>query len=149
MISKRNKKKNQLEERIKDLEDKWKRALADYDNLEKRVLAERADFIKCSNASLIDKLLGVLDDLERTEEHLKDKGLSLVVNQFHRALETEEVEEIKALGEKFDPELMDCVEIVKGSKNIVAEVCLKGYRLAGKVLRPAKVKVGKGGKCRK
>lgn len=144
MSKKKNKKTSQLEERVKDLENKLKRTLADYDNLEKRILAERADFVKCSNASLIDKLLGVLDDLERAEEHLKDKGLSLAVSQFRRALGTEEVEEIKALGEKFDPELMDCVEITKGPENKVVEVCLKGYKLGGKVLRPAKVKVGKG-----
>lgn len=142
---KKDKEVVQLKVRVTDLENKWKRALADYDNLEKRITAEKVDFIKFSNAALIDKLLGVLDDLERAEEHLKNKGLSLAVKQFRRALETEGIEEIKALGEKFDPELMDCLEIVKGPKNVVTEICQKGYNLAGKVLRPAGVRVGKGG----
>lgn len=144
---KRRKKKTAqvLEERVADLENKWKRTLADYDNLEKRIKREKEDFIKLANASLVDKLLGVLDDLERTEKHLKNKGLSLALNQFHQVLKTEGVEEIKALGEEFDPELMDCSEIVKGPENSVVEVCQKGYQLAGKVIRPAQVKVGKGG----
>jgi molecular chaperone GrpE len=136
----------QLEERVADLEGKWKRTLADYDNLRKRVERERGDLVKLASASLLDKLLAVLDDLERVEAHLKDKGLSLAMKQFRQVLATEEVEEIEALGKEFDPELMDCTEIVKGKENVVVEVCQKGYRLAGRVIRPAKVKVGKGKK---
>jgi len=152
---KRLNKKNQLsakggptegwEEKFLDLESKWKRAVADYRNLERRIEQGKADVVKFANASLIDKLLAVLDDLERAETHLKDKGLTMAVNQFRQALKTEEAEEIEALNEKFDPELMDCVEICQGPENVVVEVCQKGYRLAGKVLRPAKVRVGKGG----
>ncbi|GAG39247.1 unnamed protein product, partial [marine sediment metagenome] len=70
----------ELHAQIKDLTDKWKRALADYANLEKRTAGEKQDFIKFSNAVLLDKLLSVLDDLERAEHHLKDKGLTLAVN---------------------------------------------------------------------
>jgi molecular chaperone GrpE len=134
----------QLEERIADLESKWKRTLADYDNLRKRVEREKGDLVKLASASLIDKLLAVLDDLERVERHLKDRGLDLAMKQFRQVLATEEVAEIEALGKEFDPELMDCTEIVKGKENIVVEVDQKGYQLAGKVIRPAKVKVGKG-----
>ena len=136
--------KKDLEQQIIDLADKWKRALADYANLEKRVQQERQDFIKFSSAGLIDKLLGVLDDLERAEKHLKNKGLTMAVNQFKSVLKTEGVEEIIALGNRFDPNSMDCVEMVKGKKNIVSEVVLKGYLLNNKILRPVKVKVGKG-----
>lgn len=142
---KKDKRVVQLEERLVELEEKWKRAVADYRNLERRIEEGKTDFVKFANASLIDKLLAVLDDLERAEQHLKDKGLTIAVSQFRHVLETEAVEEIKALKEKFDPQLMDCLEITKGPKNIVVEVCQKGYQLAGKVLRPAKVKVGKGG----
>lgn len=133
-----------LEGRIVELEDFWKRALADYANLEKRILAEKSEFARISLAVLIDKLLGVLDMLEKAEHHLKNEGLSLAVRQFRQVLGTEGVEEIKTLGEPFDPELMDCAEVVNGKENIVAEVCQKGYKLLDKVIRPAKVKVGKG-----
>jgi molecular chaperone GrpE len=138
--------KSRLEEKLIDLENKWKRAAADYQNLEKRIERGKADLVKFANASLIDKLLAVLDDLERAEGHLKDKGLTMAVNQFRQVLKTEEVEEIKALDERFNPETMDCVEICQGPENVVVEVCQKGYKLADKVLRPAKVRVGKGGK---
>lgn len=138
-------KTEELKSKIEELTDKWKRALADYANLEKRVEAEKKDFVKFSNASLIDKLLAILDDLERAETHIDNKGLSMTVNQFRAVLETEGVEEIKTKKRKFDPEKMDCVEMAKGKENQVVEVVQKGYLLNDKVLRPAKVKVGKGG----
>ncbi len=140
-----DKKLKRLKEEVKDLENKWKRALADYQNLEKRVAKDREDFVCYANARLIDKLLSVLDDLERAEKHLKNKGLTLAVGQFKSVLETERVKEIKAIGEKFDAEMMDCVEMAEGPKNIVVEVVEKGYKLNDKVIRPAKVKVGRGG----
>ena len=134
--------KKKLEDQIKDLTEKWKRALADYSNLEKRVQAERNSFIKFSSADLIAKLLAVLDDLERAEKYLKNKGLSIAVNQLRSVLKIEGVKEIEALNTEFDPSSMDCVEMAKGKKNIVNEVIQKGYLLNNKILRPAKVKVG-------
>jgi len=148
MVKGKKSTKAQLEQKIADLENKWKRALADYINLEKRIEKEKKSFVKFSNAQLLDKLLTVLDDLERCEKHAKDKGISLVCERFREILRGEEVEEIKVLDQKFDPKTMDAVEIVPGPKNKVVEVILKGYLLNGKVLRPAKVKVG-GGKISK
>lgn len=132
------------EERIKDLENKWKRALADYANLEKRIEKEKENFAKFSNAVLVDKLLPVLDSLEKCCQHLKDKGLRLTLEQLKKVLESEGLKEIEAGGKKFDPETMDAVEIVRGPKDKVIEVVLKGYFLNERVLRPAKVKVGSG-----
>ena len=77
-----------------DLEDKLKRTLADYANLEKRIAKEKSEFIKLSNAVLLDKLLAVLDDLERAEDHLKDKGLTMALSQFRIVLKADGVEEI-------------------------------------------------------
>ncbi len=138
------KKTKGVEEKLENFENRLKRALADYANLEKRVEREKEDFVRLANAQLVDKLLPVLDDLELCEKHLKDKGVSLVSGQFREVLESEGLEEIKASGEKFDPETMDCVEIVAGPKNKVVEVALKGYLLNNRVIRPAKVKVGQG-----
>lgn len=140
-----DRKLKKLKEEISDLENKWKRALADYQNLEKRINVEKEDFVAFANVKLIDKLLGVLDDLERAERHLKDRGLTLAMEQLRSVFKTEGVAEIKARGEKFDAEMMDCVEMAKGPKNIVVEVVEKGYKLNDKVIRPAKVKVGRGG----
>lgn len=137
------------DKKIADLEDKWKRALADYDNLRKRIEKEKADFVKFSNASLIDKLLSVLDGLEKCAEHLKDKGLDMVLEQFKKVLESEGLKEIEVKGKKFDPEKMDAVEIGPGPEDKVIGVVSKGYLLNGKVLRPSKVKVGGGKLTRK
>ena len=127
-----------------DLEARWKRALADYDNLRKRVAKEKEDLVKFAHAGLIDKLLPVLDSLGKCCQHLKDKGLALTTEQFQRILTSEGLTEIKVQAEEFDPEKMDAVEMVKGKKNKVAEVVLKGYNVNGRVIRPAKVKVGQG-----
>lgn len=144
MIRKKRTKLNDLKKKIKDLEDRWKRALADYDNLRKRVEREKEGFVKFSNAILIDKLLPVLDSLEKCTEHLKDKGLELTLDQFRKVLESERLKEMKVEGKKFDPEKMDATEVIEGKKNEVVEVVLKGYNLNDRVLRPAKVKVGQG-----
>ncbi|MFH1840712.1 MAG: nucleotide exchange factor GrpE [Candidatus Shapirobacteria bacterium] len=124
-------------DKITDLENKWKRALADYANLEKRIEKEKEDFVKFANAQLLNKLLAILDNLELAERHLKDKGLTLAGNRFREILKEEGVEEIEVLGRNFDPELMDAVETVDGPKNKVVEVVLKGYKLYVKVLSPA------------
>lgn len=126
--------------------DQLKRALADYQNLKKRVEKEKLDYVKFATSSLIDKLLSVIDDLERADNHLKDKGLRLAIDQFRSILNLEGVKEIEVLGLEFDPQTSDCVELVKGSKNKIIEVTKKGYYLNEKVLRPAQVKVGQGGK---
>ena len=130
--------------KTKELEEKWKRALADYHNLERRVEKDKREFVKFANTVLLDKLLSVLDHLEQAEEHVEDKGLNLAVGQFRSVLKTEGVAEIKAKGEKFDAETMDCAEVVKGPKNVVMKVINKGYKLNDHVLRPTKVKVGQG-----
>ena len=90
-------KQSALEKRIGDIENQWKRALADYRNLEKRVDKEKAAFIKLANATLIDKLLPVLDSLEKCGEHLKNKGLNFTLAQFKKVLESEEVKEARSL----------------------------------------------------
>lgn len=133
------------DQQIEELTNHWKRALADYQNLEKRYEREKADFVQFANANLILKLLTILGHLERAAEHLKNDGLSLVITEFKRVLDDEGLEEINCLGEDFNPALMEAIEAVRdGQKEKVAEVLNKGYLLKGKVLLPAKVKVYQG-----
>jgi len=141
-MKKPNSKIKKLEEQIADLENKWKRALADYDNLIKRIEREKGEFIELANASLILKLLEVLPNLERAERHVKDQGLSLAIAHLKDILKKEGVEEIKILGNNFDTKLMECVEKVEGKENQVIEVVNKGYLMHGRVIKPAQVKVG-------
>ena len=138
--------KAKLDPQILDLENKLKRALADYDNLQKRITREKEEFVKLANLILIDKLLDVLENLERVEKHVKDQGLELAVGQLREVLQAEGLEEIEVLGKQFDAQTMECVEQVKGEENQVLAVLTKGYKINGRVIRPAKVKVGNGEK---
>ena len=133
-----------FEEQITDLDSKWKRALADYQNLEKRTENERKNFIRFANASLIERTLDIIDDLERAAKHLKNDGIDMIVKRFNDLLKEEDVEEIKAKDQVFDPEKMECVEITSGEKDTVIRVTQKGYTMGDMVLRPAKVEVGSG-----
>ena len=136
-----------LKKEIVTLTESWKRALADYQNLQKRYDRERADFVQFASAGLILRLIEVLNHLEKAAESLKDKGLDIIVTEFKKVLTENGLEEIKSQGEKFDPNFMEAVEVVEGkNEEKVAEVVSKGYLLNGKVLLPAKVKVFKGKK---
>jgi molecular chaperone GrpE len=127
-----------------DYQGKYQRALADYQNLEKRIVAEKATFVNFATATLIRKLLTIVDNLGRAVTHSKDKGLAMIHKQFLEILETEGVMPILAKGQKFDPNSMEAVEQVIGKpKNIVTDEVAPGYMLNDKVLRTAKVRVGK------
>ena len=134
----------ELTQKIEELEENWKRALADYHNVEKRVKEEKGVFVRLATAAIIDKFLGVLDDLDRASSHLNDKGLGLVLARFRQVLDSEDVKEIPVEGKEFDPQTMECVEMVAGQKNKVASVVQRGYTLHDLVIRPTKVKVGMG-----
>jgi molecular chaperone GrpE len=141
---KKSKSHESLEKQMAVLQEQLSKAVADYRNLERRVENEVHHFRQRSLMQLVDKLLSVLDDLERADSHLKEKGLAMAVSQFKDVLKSEGVEEVLSDGKEFDPELMDCVGVVDGPNDAVVETILKGYRLNNDVVRPAKVKVGKG-----
>ncbi len=133
-----------LQQQVADLENNWKRALADYANLQKRMYEERSDLVKFANSSLIAKILPVLDNLELVQKHSKDLGLDMIIKDLRQTLLEEGVEEILVEGKDFDSFLMDAIDSVEGPKDKIMEVVQKGYLLKGKVLRPARVKVGRG-----
>lgn len=133
-----------LKQEIEEWKGKYLRALADYQNLEKRVGEKRQEVTKYAARELIVKLLNVLDTLEKTEEHLKDQGLALSLKSFWDVLLAEGVEKIEVLGKKFDPMTMECIEIVGSEKgDDVVEELRKGYKMKDKIIRIAQVKVGK------
>ena len=126
------------------LENQLKRTLADYQNLQKRIVGDQQDFVKFANADLLTKLLPLLDDLNRANAHLKNQGLQLTIDQFKSILEFEGVKELQLLNTPFDPKNAECVELVPGKKDYIIEIVQTGYALQGRVLRPARAKVGKG-----
>jgi molecular chaperone GrpE len=143
------KKVDKSTERIRELEHQLKRALADYDNLQKRIEADKDQIINFSKIIILSKFLAVLGTFEKIEKECKEanpglrEGLELTLEQFKKVLASEGVEEIKTNGE-FDPRFHEAVDIVKGEvDNKIVGVVEKGYKIGEKVIRPAKVRVSK------
>lgn len=133
-----------MEDQIVELDLKWKRALADYQNLEKRNRDQQSLLTQLASLSIVERLLPIYDHLVLAANHINDPGLLMVVKQFSDALEAEGVTEIKALGLPYDARTMECVEQVPGEKNIVMEINNQGFTIGSRVIRPARVKVGIG-----
>lgn len=133
-----------MKSKIKQLEEDWKRALADYQNLVKRVETEKKDFVKFANKGLIIKLLPTLDILEMAAKHSQDQGVAMALAQFKQVLNEEGLYEIApGVGEAFDPVYHECIENIPGeAKNTIAELLNKGYKMNDDfVIKPARVKV--------
>ncbi len=150
---------NQLEEKdelYNKAHEKYLRALADYENLEKRTRTERARIVKQANERLLLKLVDLADSFEKAESEISTNkstthesildGFQAVHNQFKTILKNEGIERIPAIGEKFDPNFHEVVFMKPDSEteeNIILEEAQIGYLLNSKVLRPTKVVVAK------
>lgn len=152
---KKNKKTRELEAKIAELEaavaerdDKYLRVCAEYDNFRRRSQKERENIYSDAYADAINALLPVLDNLGRAvgcedAKALAD-GLALILKSFDEGLSKLGIEEIKALGETFDPERHYAVMHVDDEnygENEIVEVLQKGYIRGEKVIRYAVVKV--------
>lgn len=133
----------ELKKKVEELTHNWKRALADYQNLERRIKDDKEQFVKYAKASIIEQLLPAVDGLEKVREHTKDQGLDLSIKTIWNILFSEGLKEIDAMDKQFDPHRMEAIDVVSGEEGKVLEVFQKGYMLFDRVLRPAKVKVGK------
>jgi molecular chaperone GrpE len=141
-MTKKNEKKADNQE-LENLENQLKKALADYQNLEKRIAGERSAWARTANKDLISRLLPGLDSLMLAKKHTEDEGVSLSIDHFLSALKEEGVEKIETIGQNFDPNLMEAVSTADGEEGKVVEEVKPGYKLSGSVLRPAQVIVGK------
>ncbi|MBI3290338.1 nucleotide exchange factor GrpE [Candidatus Microgenomates bacterium] len=128
------------------------RALADYDNLAKRAEADRANITIVAQARVILRILPIFDMLINAQDHLKDQGLELVIQEFRGAISDLNVVEIKTeVGDEFNPELHEAIEVRDGNNGKIIEVTRSGYALDNKqslslrdkVLRHAQVIVGR------
>lgn len=140
----------ELEEKVAQLDNQLKRAVADYRNLEQRINQGRSELTSFVGAELIRRLLPILDHLEQSlsgisEEEKKSgwvKGVELAVKEFKGVLQSEGLTEIE-VGSDFDPSLHEAVDTGEGESNKILKVVRKGYKLNGKVIRPAGVVVGR------
>ncbi len=132
----------------------WKRERADFLNYKKEEMERISALMKYANEEIVLKLLPILDNFLLAEKSIPDqtaqdsnvKGLLLINLQLKDFLKGQGIEEIKAVGEKFDPNFHEVVQEVQqdGSEpGIVTEEVQKGYLMQGKVLRVAKVKISK------
>lgn len=134
---------------VADVNDKYLRLAAEYDNYRKRTAREKEHLYGDAKIDTIKPFLAVLDNLERGVSQFEEgdahrQGLELICKQFEEVLTKLNVAEIPALGEKFDPEKHNAVmhtEDETAAENTVVEVFQKGYTLGDKILRFAMVKV--------
>ncbi len=149
---KKEDKKDELKQKYEELENLLKRTLADYQNLEKRVAEDREQWLKTANKQLLLRLLPALDGLMLAEKHTKDQGVALSIKAMMDSLKAEGVEKIEVIGKDFDPNIMECVQVVEGHPSAssgqggegkVVEELRTGFTLYGKVLRPTQVIVAK------
>ena len=132
-----------------ELDDRFKRILAEFENFKKRSNKEREALYNSLLADIIASFLPVIDNLEKavqakTEDEGYKQGIELVLKQFVDVLTKFGVEEIKTVGETFDPEVHEAVSSIqdetKGEKEVVQDF-RKGYKIGTKVIRHAMVVV--------
>ncbi|MFA5155032.1 MAG: nucleotide exchange factor GrpE [Patescibacteria group bacterium] len=127
-------------------ENKYLRALADYQNLLKQTAKDKEDFAKYALTDFLHNVLPVYDHLKLAMAGLGEadnqnpwaEGVRHVLKQFKDVLSQHGIEEIETVGQKFDHNTMDALD---GSGDTVKQEVMPGYRLNGKVIRPAKVVV--------
>ena len=132
-----------------ELDDRYKRILAEFENFKKRSAKEREGLYNSILSDVIEVILPVVDNLENaakveTKDESYKQGVELVLKQFKDVLTSKGIEEIKAVGETFDPSLHEAVSSVqddtKGEKEIVQEY-RKGYKIGNRVIRHSMVVV--------
>lgn len=147
------------DERARDAQDRVGRLQADWDNFRRRTAKERIEERDRATEKLICALFPVVDDMERAIEHARAQEMDESLSQFVEGVDAvrtkllgvfshEGVEPIEPAGEPFDPNVHQAVGRVEDASQFdetVNDVYQKGYRMAGKVLRPAMVTVTYGG----
>lgn len=146
------KKKDKKDEQIEELNDKYQRLFAEFQNFRNRSDKEKTAMFETGAKSIIEKILPVVDNFERgvaalSEEDLESpvgQGMNLIYKQLLQTLEDIGVEAIDAKGKEFDPELHNAVmheDNDELGENVVSEELQKGYKYRDTVVRHSMVKV--------
>lgn len=144
--------KQVLQQKYDEMLDKYQRCFAEFDNFRKRTIKEKASMFDDGVKNTVEKLLPVIDNFERAIAAQADKagddpffaGIQMIVRQLQEYLTSMGVEEIKAVGEKFDPNLHSAVaheDNEEYGENEITIEMLKGYKYKDKVIRHSMVKV--------
>lgn len=144
--------KDDFEIKYEDLNNKYLRLAADFDNFRKRTIQEKEDLSKYAASEVLKKLTTVLDTFDRASEHLKDiedcktvkDSYEVAYKQLLDVLKKCGLEEIEAMGKVFNPNEHEAITQVPTNEmepDTIAFVAQKGYKMADRVLRPALVGV--------
>ena len=137
------------QQELDELNDRYKRVMAEFENYKKRSSKERETLYNSILSDVVEVFLPIVDNLENalkveTQDVEYKKGVELVLKQFKDILKTKGVEEIPAVGETFDPSLHEAVSSVqdpdKNAQEIVQEY-RKGYKIGNRVIRHSMVVV--------
>lgn len=137
------------QQELDELNDRYKRVLAEFENYKKRSSKEREILYNSILSDIVEVFLPIVDNLENalkieTQDEEYKKGIELILKQFKDILKTKGVEEIPAVGETFDPALHEAVSSIqdpeKNAQEIVQEY-RKGYKIGSKVIRHSMVVV--------
>ena len=148
------KKEPTIEDKYNELNDRFLRLYAEFENFRRRSNKERLDLIATANAGLLKDLLPIMDDFDRaiannatsTEIDSVKEGFNLIFNKFKSTIESKGVKQMEAKGQPFDSELHEAIANIpvtdEDQKGKVIDDVEKGYVLGEKVIRYAKVVVG-------
>ena len=150
----KDEKKKDWEKEYKELYEKYVRLHAEFDNFKKRITKDKEEAIRFANQTLIQEILPFVDNLERSLEHAHEaknidalkEGIEMTIRHFLKVLEKYGLEPIKAEGEPFDPNIHEAIMQVETDEvepDKVVQELQKGYKLHGRVIRPATVTVSK------
>jgi len=144
----------ELLEKLAEMQDKYLRLSAEFDNYRRRTLKEKIEITKFATEDLLLQILPVMDDFERAMKHMEGsenctgmkEGIDLIYAKFSEFLKQQGIKEIESLNCDFNVDLHDAVTKLKvddeSLKGKIVEVILKGYYLKDKVIRHSKVVIG-------
>lgn len=144
----------ELQLQLNEMKDKYMRMVAEFDNYKKRSIREKLDFMKSAAQDTLSALLPVLDDFDRAKKFAEgkenanwDTGVDLVYQKIYTILRSKGLEPMDATGETFNPDMHEAITEIPAPnddlKGKVVDTIEKGYRLNDKIIRHAKVVVGK------
>jgi molecular chaperone GrpE len=143
-----------IEEKLAEMQDKYIRLSAEFDNYRRRTLREKIELSKYAGENLILKIIPLMDDFERALKHMDTvtdsiavkNGIDLIYSKFSDFFKQNGIKEIESLNSNFNVNLHEAIAKVpvadEDKKGKVVDVVLKGYYLQDKVLRFSKVVVG-------
>lgn len=145
----------ELKAELEDSKDKYLRKVAEFENFKRRNAKERIELMQTAGRDVITDMLSVLDDCDRAQKQLEasddtvaiKEGVMLVFNKLRNTLQAKGVKPMETLGQEFNPDVHEAVTEIPASsddlKGKIVDEVIKGYYMNDKIIRHAKVVIGK------